>query len=113
MALGREGKWQLEIDASQYPCTAAMAIKLQTDQGQQACRRRKWIAGVPSRLMLTRRRIGRRRFFKKGAVRMASRSFKVCDCAPARKRSAANGTYASRANGSPASRQSRRRSRLR
>jgi transposase len=48
VALGREGKEQVEIDASKYPCTRAMAAKLQTDEGQSAYRKRKWIAEPPN-----------------------------------------------------------------
>lgn len=45
VALGREGKEHAEIDAEQYPHTAAMAAKLQTDGGQAADRGRQ--SGVP------------------------------------------------------------------
>ena len=48
VALGREGKQQVEIDASQYPCTTAMAAKMQTDEGRRAYRKRKWIAEPPN-----------------------------------------------------------------
>jgi transposase len=48
VALGREGKQQVGVDASQYPCTAAMAAKLQTQEGQLAYRKRKWIAEPPN-----------------------------------------------------------------
>jgi transposase len=48
VALGREGKQQVEIDASQYPCTTAMAAKMQTDEGRSAYRKRKWIAEPPN-----------------------------------------------------------------
>jgi transposase len=48
VALGREGKQQVEIDASKNPCTLAMAAKMQTDEGQRAYRKRKWIAEPPN-----------------------------------------------------------------
>jgi transposase len=48
VALGREGKRHAQIDAQQYPHTAAMAAKLQTDQGKAAYRKRKWIAEPPN-----------------------------------------------------------------
>jgi transposase len=48
VALGREGKEQVEIDASKYPCTKAMATKLQTEKGRDAYRKRKWIAEPPN-----------------------------------------------------------------
>lgn len=48
VALGREGKEQVQIDASKNPCTLAMAAKMQTDEGQSAYRKRKWIAEPPN-----------------------------------------------------------------
>jgi hypothetical protein len=48
VALGREGKEHAEIDAEQYPHTAAMAAKLKTDEGRAAYRKRKWIAEPPN-----------------------------------------------------------------
>lgn len=48
VALGREGKQKIEIDAGKSPRTAAMAAKLQTDQGQGDYRKRKWIAEPPN-----------------------------------------------------------------
>ncbi|NJM43393.1 MAG: transposase, partial [Brachymonas sp.] len=49
IALGREGKaLALKCDADKYPHTAAMAAKLQTEQGQRDYRKRKWIAEPPN-----------------------------------------------------------------
>jgi transposase len=48
VALGREGKEQLNFDADRNPRTAAMASKLQSDEGQAAYRKRKWIAEPPN-----------------------------------------------------------------
>ena len=48
VALGREGKQQVQVDAAAYPHTAAMAAKLQTKEGRAAYRRRKWIAEPPN-----------------------------------------------------------------
>jgi len=48
VALGREGKEQVQIDAEQYPRTAAMHGKLQSAKGQKAYRKRKWIAEPPN-----------------------------------------------------------------
>lgn len=48
VALGREGKEQLKFDAEKNPHTAAMAAKLQTKQGREAYRKRKWIAEPPN-----------------------------------------------------------------
>ena len=47
VALGREGKQDLLIDAEQYPHRAAMDAKLKTAQGQAAYRKRKWIVEAP------------------------------------------------------------------
>jgi len=43
VALGREGKRQISIDASQLPLTAAMAVKLQSPAGGAQYRRCKAI----------------------------------------------------------------------
>jgi transposase len=48
VALGREGKQQVQVDAEAYPHTAAMAMKFQTKEGRAAYRRRKWIAEPPN-----------------------------------------------------------------
>jgi transposase len=48
VALGREGKQQLHFEPAAKPYTAAMAAKLQTDEGKQAYRKRKWIAEPPN-----------------------------------------------------------------
>ncbi|MBV8125669.1 MAG: IS1182 family transposase [Paucibacter sp.] len=48
VALGREGKAQAAIDTDKYPHTAAMAVKLQTKEGQDKYRRRKAIVEPPN-----------------------------------------------------------------
>jgi len=49
IALGREGKkLASSVDAQQYPHTAKMAAKLQTEKGQQDYRRRKYLAEPPN-----------------------------------------------------------------
>jgi transposase len=48
VAVGREGKDPLRFDPERSPHTAAMAAKLQTEQGKAAYRRRKWIAEPPN-----------------------------------------------------------------
>ncbi len=49
IALGREGRQQANpIDAERYPHTLAMHAKLQTEEGQAAYRKRKWIAEPPN-----------------------------------------------------------------
>ena len=47
VALGREGKQDLQINAEQYPHRAAMDAKRKTAQGQAAYRKRKWIVEAP------------------------------------------------------------------
>ena len=46
--MGREGQRCAEVDAKAHPHTAAMAAKLQTQDGKAAYRRRKWIAEPPN-----------------------------------------------------------------
>jgi transposase len=48
VALGREGKQHAQVDAQQYPHTAAMAAKLHSEAGKAAYRKRKWIAEPPN-----------------------------------------------------------------
>jgi hypothetical protein len=48
IALGREGKKQVAIDAAKLPLTAAMAAKLQSNDGQAKYRRRKVIVEPPN-----------------------------------------------------------------
>lgn len=48
VALGREGRGDVAIDAGKYPHTAAMAARLQTETGQAAYRRRKAIVEAPN-----------------------------------------------------------------
>ena len=48
VALGREGKQAVVIDAEQYPHTAVMDAKLRTPRGQAAYRKRKWIVDAPN-----------------------------------------------------------------
>jgi hypothetical protein len=48
VALGREGRENTAIDADKYPHTAAMAARLQTDEGKAAYRRRKAIVEPPN-----------------------------------------------------------------
>ena len=48
VALGREGRAQVKIDAAKNPHTAAMAARLQTDEAKAAYRRRKAIVEAPN-----------------------------------------------------------------
>ena len=76
VALGREGKHQVGIDASKYPCTVAMAAKLQTDEGQGAYRRRKWIAEPPNGWIKSV--LGFRQFSMRGLHRVQAEFKLVC-----------------------------------
>jgi transposase len=48
VALGREGREQLQIDAAKYPHSAQMAARLDSKEGEAAYRRRKAIAEAPN-----------------------------------------------------------------
>ena len=48
VALGREGKEQVKINADSLPLTAAMAEKMKTEPARTAYRRRKWLAEPPN-----------------------------------------------------------------
>jgi transposase len=76
VALGREGKQQVEIDASKYPCTVAMAAKLRTDEGQRAYRKRKWIAEPPNGWI--KNVLGFRQFSMRGVHRVQAEFKLVC-----------------------------------
>ena len=76
VALGREGKEHAEVDARQYPHTAAMAAKLKTEQGQAAYRKRKWIAEPPNGWIKSV--LGFRQFSMRGLHRVQAEWKLVC-----------------------------------
>ena len=76
VALGREGKQHAEVDARQYPHTAAMAAKLQTDEGRAAYRKRKWIAEPPNGWI--KNVLGFRQFSMRGLHRVRAEWKLVC-----------------------------------
>jgi len=76
VALGREGKHQAEIDSDKYPHTAAMAAKLQTKEGKDAYRRRKWIAEPPNGWV--KNVLGFRQFSLRGLDRVNAEWKLVC-----------------------------------
>jgi hypothetical protein len=76
VALGREGKEHAEVDAEQYPHTAAMAAKLKTEQGQAAYRKRKWIAEPPNGWI--KNVLGFRQFSMRGLHRVQAEWKLVC-----------------------------------
>ncbi len=76
VALGREGKQQAKIDPGTHPHTAAMATKLQTEQGKTAYRRRKWIAEPPNGWIKSV--LGFRQFSLRGLHRVQAEFKLVC-----------------------------------
>jgi len=76
VALGREGKEHAEVDAEQYPHTAAMAARLKTAQGQAAYRKRKWIAEPPNGWI--KNVLGFRQFSMRGLHRVRAEWKLVC-----------------------------------
>ena len=76
VALGREGKRLTEIDVGKYPHTAAMAIKLQTREGQDKYRRRKAIVEPPNAWI--KQVLGFRQFSFKGIEKVRFEFKLVC-----------------------------------
>jgi hypothetical protein len=76
VALGREGKQQLKFDPDKMPHIAAMAAKLQTDQGRGAYRKRKWIAEPPNGWI--KRVLGFRQFSLRGLSKVQHEWKIVC-----------------------------------
>ncbi len=76
VALGREGKTQAQVDPKTHPHTAAMAAKLQTDEGKAAYRRRKWIAEPPNGWIKSV--LGFRQFSLRGLHRVQAEFKLVC-----------------------------------
>jgi transposase len=76
VALGREGKRALNFDPERAPHTAAMAAKLQTDEGRAVYRRRKWIAEPPNGWI--KNVLGFRQFSLRGLHRVQAEWKLVC-----------------------------------
>ena len=76
VAMGREGKRCAEVDAKTSPHTAAMAAKLQTDEGRAAYRKRKWIAEPPNGWI--KNVLGFRQFSLRGLHRVQAEFKLVC-----------------------------------
>lgn len=76
VAPGREGKQALRFDPQRSPHTAAMAAKLQTDEGRAAYRRRKWIAEPPNGWI--KHVLGFRQFSLRGLHRVRAEWKLVC-----------------------------------
>ena len=76
VAMGREGKRCAEVDSQKSPHTAAMAVKLQTDAGKAAYRKRKWIAEPPNGWIKSV--LGFRQFSLRGLHRVQAEFKLVC-----------------------------------
>jgi transposase len=76
VAVGREGKNLLRFQPERLPHTAAMAAKLQTEQGKAAYRRRKWIAEPPNGWIKSV--LGFRQFSLRGLHRVSAEWKLVC-----------------------------------
>jgi hypothetical protein len=79
VALGREGKRQVQLDAVKLPHTAAMAAKLQTDEGRSKYRRRKAIVESPNAWV--KQVLGFRQFIFRGIEKDRSEFKLVCAAA--------------------------------
>lgn len=76
VALGREGKQHVRIDAATLPYTTAMSAKMQTDQTRSAYRKRKWIAEPPNGWI--KNVLGFRQFSLRGLHRVQAEWKLVC-----------------------------------
>lgn len=76
VALGREGKKHIDINATSLPRTAAMAAKMQTNEGRSAYRRRKWLAEPPNGWI--KNVLGFRQFSMRGLSRVKAEWKLVC-----------------------------------
>jgi transposase len=76
VAMGREGKGALRFHPERLPHTAAMAAKLQTEQGKAVYRRRKWIAEPPNGWIKSV--LGFRQFSLRGLHRVTAEWKLVC-----------------------------------
>lgn len=86
VALGREGRQQLTIDASKHPCTAAMAAKMATPEAQAAYRKRKWIAEPPNGWI--KHVLGFRQFSLRGINKVSAEWKLICAALNLRRMSA-------------------------
>ena len=76
IALGREGKQQVGVDAAKLPLTATMATKLQSAEGQAKYRRRKAIVEPPNAWI--KRVLGFRQFSFRGIDKVRCEFKLVC-----------------------------------
>lgn len=76
VALGREGKQAVTINAEKYPRTAEMAARLRSDAGTKAYRKRKWISEAPHGWI--KNVLGFRQFSFRGLSKVTSEWKLVC-----------------------------------
>jgi len=76
VALGREGKQQVAIDAARRPLTASMAQKFQRPETQEAYRRRKWLSEPPNGWV--KNVLGFRQFSMRGLAKAQAEWKLVC-----------------------------------
>lgn len=76
VALGREGRQALQIDAQRYPHTAVMSARLKTPQGQVAYRQRKWMVEAPNGWI--KNVLGFRQFSLRGLEKVRAEFKLVC-----------------------------------
>ena len=76
VAIGREGKKHVAIDAASLPRTAAMAAKVHSGKGRSAYRRRKWLAEPPNGWI--KNVLGFRQFSMRGLHRVQAEWKLVC-----------------------------------
>lgn len=86
VALGREGKRDVTIDASKHPRTAEMAATLKSDDGKKAYRKRKWICEAPHGWI--KNVLGFRQFSFRGLAKVTSEWKLVCAALNLRRMSA-------------------------
>lgn len=76
VALGREGKEDVQIDAEKNPRTVAMRDKLLSEEGQRAYRKRKWIVEPPNGWI--KAVLGFRQFSMRGLEKVQAEFKLVC-----------------------------------
>ena len=76
VALGREGRRALEVDAEKHPAKAAMAKKLATEAGRAQYAQRKWLAEAP--IGWIKEALGFRRFSVRGLNKVQGEWDLVC-----------------------------------
>jgi len=76
VALGREGRRAVEVDAEKHPAKAAMAKKLATEAGRAQHAQRKWLAEAP--IGWIKEALGFRRFSVRGLNKVRGEWDLVC-----------------------------------